>query len=115
VVGFDQEVTKRCRLSLLANSALVYEPKCGGGVGCGVSANEYSFANGAQTIFAGLSPYLTYGFDPLQYCTLSGPKNVFMELLSSTLDKLMVNQKVKVIEVRLNLVTELSMGLSFNW
>ncbi len=29
------------------NSALVYEPKCGGG-GCGVSANEYSCAHGAQ-------------------------------------------------------------------
>jgi hypothetical protein len=29
--------------SWLTNSALVYEPKCGGGGGnCGVSANEYS-------------------------------------------------------------------------
>jgi hypothetical protein len=35
-----QGVTKRCRLSWLTNSALVYEPKCGGS--CGVSANEYS-------------------------------------------------------------------------
>jgi hypothetical protein len=26
-----ERVTKRCRLSLLTNSALVYEPKCGGG------------------------------------------------------------------------------------
>ncbi len=33
---------KRCRLSLLTNSALVYESKCGGIGGCGVSANEYS-------------------------------------------------------------------------
>jgi hypothetical protein len=33
-------VTKRCRLSLLTNSALVG----GGGSGCGVSANEYSCA-----------------------------------------------------------------------
>ncbi len=33
-------VTKR---SWLTNSALVYEPKCGGeGGSCGVSANEYS-------------------------------------------------------------------------
>jgi hypothetical protein len=36
-----QGVTKKCRLSWLTNSALVYEPKCGGG-GCRVSANEYS-------------------------------------------------------------------------
>jgi hypothetical protein len=27
-----REVTERCRLSFLTNSALVYEPKCGGGV-----------------------------------------------------------------------------------
>jgi hypothetical protein len=27
--GQGQEVTKRCRLSWLTNSALVYEPKCG--------------------------------------------------------------------------------------
>ncbi len=39
-----QEVTKRCRrLYWLTNSALVYEPKCGGGRGggCWVSAYEY--------------------------------------------------------------------------
>jgi hypothetical protein len=37
----DQGVTKRCRLSWLTNSDLVYEPKCrGGGGSCGVSANE---------------------------------------------------------------------------
>ncbi len=35
-----QGVTKRCRLSWLTNSALVYEPKCGGRGSCGVSANE---------------------------------------------------------------------------
>jgi hypothetical protein len=42
-------VTKRCRLSLPTNSALVYESKCGGigggGRGCRVSANEYSCAH----------------------------------------------------------------------
>jgi hypothetical protein len=34
-------------------------PKAGGD--CGVSANEYSCANGAQTNFGDLTPYLTYG------------------------------------------------------
>ncbi len=34
--------TRRCRLSWLTSSALVYEPKCGGGGSCGVSANAYS-------------------------------------------------------------------------
>jgi hypothetical protein len=29
-LGSSQGVTKRCRLSWLTNSALVYEPKCGG-------------------------------------------------------------------------------------
>ncbi len=54
----------RCRLYWLTNSALVYEPKCmgmGGGWGCGVSANEYSCALGAQIKFGDLTPYLTYG------------------------------------------------------
>jgi hypothetical protein len=41
VLHFDewekQGVTKKGRLSWLTNSALVYEPKCGGGGGCGVS------------------------------------------------------------------------------
>ncbi len=42
-IGKGQGVTKRYRLSWLTNSALVYEPNCGGG-SCGVSANEYSGA-----------------------------------------------------------------------
>ncbi len=37
-VDYPQGVTKRCRLSWLTNSALVYEPKCVGC--CGVSADE---------------------------------------------------------------------------
>ncbi len=35
----EQGVTKRCRLSWLTNSALVYEPKCGGGGG-GVAGSQ---------------------------------------------------------------------------
>jgi hypothetical protein len=55
--------TKRCRLSWLTNSALVYEPKRGGWEGgCGVSANEYSCTtHGAQINLRDLTPYLTYG------------------------------------------------------
>jgi hypothetical protein len=59
-----QGVTKKCRLSWLSidqNSALIYEPKCGGrGLLCGVSANEYSYAHGAQINFGDLTPYLNY-------------------------------------------------------
>jgi hypothetical protein len=44
----------------LTNSALVYEPKCGGRGGCGVSANEYNCTHGAQINFEDLTPYLTY-------------------------------------------------------
>jgi hypothetical protein len=63
---FFHKVTKKCRLSWLTNSAL-YEPKCrGGGGGCGVSANEYSCAHGAQINFRDLTPHLTYGFLTLQ-------------------------------------------------
>jgi hypothetical protein len=50
-----QGVTQRCHLSWLTNSALVYEPKRGVG-GCGVSANEYSCAHGAQINFGDLTP-----------------------------------------------------------
>jgi hypothetical protein len=43
---------------MLTNSALVFEPKCGGV--CGVSASEYSCTHGAQRNFGDLTPYLTY-------------------------------------------------------
>ncbi len=50
----SQGVTKRCPLSWLTKSALLYEPR-----GCGVSANEYSCAHGAQVNFGDLTPYFT--------------------------------------------------------
>jgi hypothetical protein len=56
---YTQGVTKRCRLSWLTNSALVYEPKCRGW-DCGVSANEYSCAHGAPNKLWRSNPYLTY-------------------------------------------------------
>jgi hypothetical protein len=41
--------------ALLTNSALIYEPNCGGGGSCGVSANEYSCTHiGAQINFGDL-------------------------------------------------------------
>ncbi len=60
----EQRVTKRCRLSWLTNSALVYEPLCGekgGGGGCGGLAIKYNCAHGAQINFGDLTPYLTCG------------------------------------------------------
>jgi hypothetical protein len=41
-------------------------PNTGDGV-CGVSANEYSCAHGAQIDFRDLTPYLTYGSDRIEY------------------------------------------------
>jgi hypothetical protein len=40
-----QGVTKTCRLSWVTNSALVYEPKCGGreGGSCGISASTAEY------------------------------------------------------------------------
>ncbi len=49
----NQEVTKRCRLSWLANSALVYGPKCGGKGGIA----GYSCAQEPKKIWD-LTPYL---------------------------------------------------------
>jgi hypothetical protein len=57
--------TPQLPLSWLTNSALVYvEPKCGRR-SCGVSANEYSCAHGAQINLGELTPYSTH-----EYCRL---------------------------------------------
>ncbi len=57
-----QGVTKRCRLSWLTNSALVYEPKYEGRGGelRGLSQCEQLYT-GAQINLGDLTPYLTYG------------------------------------------------------
>jgi hypothetical protein len=63
--GFDRGVKKRCRLSFLTNSALVYEPKCGGSGGVAESqpmSTAVHNAHGAQINFVDLTPYLTYDF-----------------------------------------------------
>ncbi len=58
---------KKMSSTLLTDSALVHEPKWGGGGGCGcvvsaigLSQCEYSCAHGAQLNFGDLTPYLTY-------------------------------------------------------
>jgi hypothetical protein len=38
-------------------------PNAGGAGGCGVSANEYSCAHGANINFGDLTPYLTYAWN----------------------------------------------------
>ncbi len=72
---YNQGVKKRCRLSFLTNSALVYEPKCRGRrEGCGVSANEHSCVHGAQINFGDLTPYLTYDCSVSCLCFLASSK-----------------------------------------
>ncbi len=56
--GRSRKVTKRCRLSWLTNSVLVYEPKCGGR---GAVRGSQPSVIGAQINFGDLTPYLTYG------------------------------------------------------
>jgi hypothetical protein len=67
-VCVGQGVTKRCRPSWLTNSALVYEPEWGGG-GCEVSANDCSWAHGAQVNFGDLTPYLPIASMQLTFTT----------------------------------------------
>jgi hypothetical protein len=55
-----QGVTKKCRLSLLTNSALVYESQCGGW-GEPMSTAVPITWHEAQTNYGDLPPYLTYG------------------------------------------------------
>jgi hypothetical protein len=61
----DQGVAKRCRLSLLTNSAFVYEPKGGGrgGVAGSQPMSTVQLYTGAQINFGDLTPHLTYGKD----------------------------------------------------
>ncbi len=61
MIGKNQGVTKRCRLSWLTNSALVYEPKCGErGEITGLQPMVQLYT-GAQINVGDLTPYLTYG------------------------------------------------------
>ncbi len=60
----NQGVTKRCRLSLLTNSVLVYESKCRGAMSPAVNIAWH----GAQINFGDPPPYLTYGHN---ICNLS--------------------------------------------
>ncbi len=53
-VGEGKVVAKRCRLSWLTNSALVKEPKCGGGGGLQGPGNEYMYT-GTQINFGDLT------------------------------------------------------------
>jgi hypothetical protein len=65
-VGKDTRgLHKRCRLSLLTNSAPVYKPKCGGRGGGVAGSQPYA---GAQINFGDLTPYLTYVKD--QHCRI---------------------------------------------
>jgi hypothetical protein len=63
---------KRCRLSWLTNSALVYEPICGGGGGVGGKfagsqpmSTAVHKAHRAQINFGDLTPHLTYDGPPI--------------------------------------------------
>ncbi len=76
-----QGITKRCRLSWLTNSAVAFEPKCGGREGgLRVSANEYNCAHGAQIYFGYLTPYLTYAETAPVYLVLA---SVFIQLFKA--------------------------------
>jgi hypothetical protein len=72
----NRGVTKIWRLSLLTNSALVYEPKCGGGESCGVPANEYSCAPRSPNNFGDLTLYKTYGPSQRDSGSRSASKNL---------------------------------------
>ncbi len=58
---FKQGITKRCRLSWLPNSALVYEPKCGErGRDLRDLSQWVQLYTGAQINFGDRTPYLAY-------------------------------------------------------
>ncbi len=63
-IYYYQGITNRCRLSWLTNSALFYEPKCGGmGVRGGGVAGSQPMSTAVHLgpkNFGDLTPYLTY-------------------------------------------------------
>jgi hypothetical protein len=62
--SLDQGVTKKCRLSWLTKSTLVYEPKCGG-------LNQWvQLYTGAQINFVDLAPYLIYALTLIEQARL---------------------------------------------
>jgi hypothetical protein len=93
-----QEVTKRCRLSWLTNSALVYEPKCrgrglGGELWC--LSQWIQLYTGAQINFGDLIPYLTYGTTfPSKRTT-----NVYWQNLCVNVVCRSMVQKARIIEI----------------
>jgi hypothetical protein len=52
-------LTKRCRLSWLTNTALVYEPKCGGRGGVAGSQSMSTAVQRSPINFGDITPYLT--------------------------------------------------------
>ncbi len=62
LITFTQGFTKRCRLSWLTNSALVYEPKSGGEGELRGLSQWVQLYTGAQINFRDQTPYLTYAF-----------------------------------------------------
>ncbi len=71
--GNKQGVTKRCRLSLLTNSSLVYESKCGG-MGGGVSGFSTS-----QPV----SSYFPYRVFPLCTHPMQYPSHILQSLIET--------------------------------
>ncbi len=92
----NQGVSRRCRLSWLTNSAIVYESKWGGGGWSQPMSTAVHMWHGAQINFGDLTPYLTYAvnlskalykqyFWPLQKLTESHIGN-WKQLQNSPLD-----------------------------
>ncbi len=69
--GGEQGVTKRCRLFWLTNSALVYEPKCGGRGELRGLSQWVQLYTGAQINFGNLTQCLTCGGISLETITLT--------------------------------------------
>jgi hypothetical protein len=65
---FIQGFRKRCRLSLLTNSALVYKPKCGGKGGVAGSRPMSTAVHRTPIkLWRSNSIYLTYDFNPYSF------------------------------------------------
>ncbi len=83
-IGISQGLTKRCRLYLLTNSALVFEPEWGEGGGELRGLSQWvQLYTGAQINFGDLTPYLNYGISPHPHTLLHRD---FWHLLASAVN-----------------------------
>jgi hypothetical protein len=73
--NYTQGVTKRCRLSLLTNSAFVYEPKCGGEEVAGYQPMSTAIHRSSKKLWRSNSIFYPWNYPSAEEIPFSGVVN----------------------------------------